>query len=147
MQTSVLALPAETADTRAATAFEDGNHNRSALHCRWLAVPNGGQCLIRYRLNKSVAQCIGRNAKCTDVVLKGNVLDNVRIRCARLNERTAQRLEEHTVRHTAGAMFCDLARAAGRHVLMAFPATLPVEGRAKAVGDCLYLLEDKAVII
>src|SRR4051794_4980399 len=55
MQTRVLALPAETADTRAATAFEDGNHNRSALHCPWLAVPNAGQCLIRYRLNESVS--------------------------------------------------------------------------------------------
>ena len=69
------------------------------------------------------------------------------MRCARMDERSAQRREELAVVGTASAMFGDLARAARDDVLMAFAAALGVVSGPQAVGGRFDFLEDEPIVV
>ena len=67
--------------------------------------------------------------------------------CARMDQRPAERLEELAFEQSSGAMFRDLAGAAGDDVLVAFAAALGVVGRAEAIGDGLDFFENEPIVV
>jgi len=116
------------------------------LHPSGLSIPDCRQGFVCDAFDEPIAQKIGRHAEGADVVLERNTLDDALMRCAGMNERAAERLEETSRRfETAGAMLGDLARTASDDILVAFPATLRVVRRAEPVGRRFDFFEDEAV--
>src|SRR4029079_16547016 len=74
-------------------------------------------------------------------------LDDPRIRRARVDQRAAERLEEHAALEPPDAVLGDLARAAGRDVLVALATRLRVVDGSETVRASLDLLEDEAIIV
>ena len=128
-------------------ASSTGTCERRAADRSGLAVADREQRAVRDRLDVAGAERVGRDAERADVVLERDALDDVRVRGAGLDQRAAERLEEHLAVHAPGAVLRDLARAAGHDVLVAFAAALRVVGRAEPVRDQLDFLEDEAVVV
>src|ERR1700704_3732354 len=66
---------------------------------------------------------------------------------ARLNQRAAQRFEEHAIGLATRAMLGDLTGSARHNALVTLGATLAVECRTQTIGDVFHLLEDEAVVV
>ncbi|MGH8239276.1 MAG: hypothetical protein ACREXP_19965, partial [Steroidobacteraceae bacterium] len=65
-----------------------------------------------------------------------------------MDQRAAERFEEAAGRiHPSGAMFGNLAGAAGHDVLMTLGAALRVVRRAEAIRDHFDFFEDEAVVV
>ena len=144
----MLVLPAKAAESRRARRLENRHHDRGASQPLWLCIADGDQRLVGDALDEARSERVGGDTEGTHVILEGNALDDVRVRSARVNQGTAKRLEESArgIQATRAVLY-DLARTAGHHVLVAFPAALRVEGWPEAVDRSFHLLEDEAVVV
>src|SRR6266511_3374723 len=82
----MLAFPAETADTSLASGLEHGNHDDRTAHGLGLFVANGKQRAICYGLYEAVAKGIRRDAESPDGIRGGDLLDDIGVSCARVDE-------------------------------------------------------------
>ena len=120
LQAGVLVLPAEAPDARGAVRFQHRHFEDRSAQRRRLCVADRDDRVVRDRFDEAVAQRIRRQPERANVVFEVHPLDDVRIRRARLDQRTAERFEELVAVQMSGAVLRDLARAAGCHVLVTF---------------------------
>ena len=146
-ETTVLVLPAKTADSRRAIAFQDGNRDGGSTHLFRLCVRNCRKRGIGDTFHVTHAEKVGRYAESPDIILVSDMFDDSRIRRARLDQRTAGCLEELISLEVAGAVFSDLAGASADHVLVAFHAALAVVSRAETERDSVDFLEEEAIVV
>src|SRR5439155_16922270 len=69
------------------------------------------------------------------------------MRRARVDQRAPERLKERTVLQSARAVFGDLARSTGDHILVALATTLRVVSGSKTVRDLFDLFEDEPIVV
>src|SRR5262249_9743425 len=96
---------------------------------------------------KAVPESICRYTKRAGVILRGDLLHDIGISRARMNERSTQRFKELAVFRAPGSKLCNLTGATRHNVLVAFPATLRVIRRPKSVLNAFSFLEDEPVIV
>ena len=99
------------------------------------------------RFDEPVAQCVGRDAERADVILQGDAFGDLRVRGARLDQRSPQRLEELTVLHVPGAVCRHLAHAARDDILVSLAAGLGVVGGSETIANRFNLFENEAVVV
>ena len=127
--------------------LEHGRERDGAAQGRRLILANPQERRVGDRFDEAGAERVRRDAERADGVFVDDGLDDVRVRRARMHERTAERLEELVAHEPARAVLGDLAGAAGHDVLMTLAATLRVIDRAQSVRDYFDFLEDEAVIV
>ncbi len=143
----MLTLPAEATDAGAITRLWSRYHDRGAAHFLWLRVANRQESAVGNGLDEAGAQRVSGDAKRRDAVLKGHELRYVRMRCTRMDQRAAQRLEELAIQQTPGPVLGHLAGAAGHDVLVALPAALGVVRWPQAVVHGFDFLEDESIVV
>ena len=93
----MLTFPAETPDAGITPGFEHGNHDGGTAHSLRLFVSNRQERAIRYGLDEAVAQGVRRDTERPNAILRGDLLDDIRVSSARVDKGAAQGLKELAV--------------------------------------------------
>src|SRR5262249_31981072 len=104
-QAGLLCLPAETADTQCIAGFGYRNRSEGSTLRDWLRRDVVLQCLVGNCFNETVADSARRDAECFDGFRRADVLDDVGIRRAGVNQLAARCVNKCAVRNVTGSEF------------------------------------------
>jgi hypothetical protein len=106
----------------------------------------GLQGLVCDALNKAVAESLRHDAKSSDVFGGADVLNDIRVCAARMNQLTSRGVNKRSVGHVTGTELHLLAECARVYRLVTSDASHIVIGWPESVGDSFFFLEDELIV-
>ena len=105
----MLGFPSETSKAQCVIGFRHWNLRERPTLCGWFGVDVVLKCLVSNTLNETIAQGARGDTERFDGFGSGDVLHNVRIRSASMNQLPARGVNECAICDVAGSEFHFLA--------------------------------------